>query len=131
MLKVYWIYMIIVIWLFPYFFIWVVDALWMMIKFYYGFSWLLFFFIVCELTLIDFMKAFSWTNIFTCPYSISETRFLFLKIWFFKKLKLPLILVYFFLKKENKKRKKNLCDSFFGKDMVVNFESEFGDQVTY
>ena len=46
--------MIIVTWLFLYSFIFV-DGLCMMIDFYYDFSCL--FFIACELTLIDFMKA--------------------------------------------------------------------------
>ena len=45
-----------VISLFLYSFIWVVNALCMMIGFYYDFSCL--FFIACELTLIDFMKEF-------------------------------------------------------------------------
>ena len=68
-----------------------------------------------------------WTCVFhDSPHSTVRLAFyLFVKNWFFRKI-LGVATYFNFFEKENKIRKKTLCDSLFGKDMSAKIKSGFG-----
>ena len=75
-----------------------------------------------------------WTHVFHMrPNSNGKTPFLFIyeKLIFRKRLGVATYFCFIFFYRENKIRKKTLCNSLFGKDMSVKTESRFGGQVTY